>query len=220
MQCGKIGLSSIGNRWLVGLLLIAVAGWSDTARGQAAPSPAETGLTILQNGQPVALTADPDGSLLAVLDRAPFQLLFPRSAFQSFGFRRRHPNVRILLSEDPRLFGYIREPFFADHISPGGAYAIPADDERYLMVTEVDFVDHLTAHNNMTDDRLDVQKAEVVGLTVDRIVSRDLTDLLPNGPSPLYAVIVIHLASLSGDLAAEARLTPARIDYLILSFRG
>lgn len=220
MRNGTVGSSGRGARWLVGFLLLAVVGWSDLAHGQPAPSPAETGLMIYQNGRPVPLTVDPNGSLMALLDRAPFELLFPRSAFQSFGFRRRDPNVRILLSEDPRLFGYIREPFFADYVSPGGAYAIPPEGEHYLMTTEVDFVDHLTGHNNMFDHRLDIQKEDVVGMTVERVVTRDMADLLPGVQSPLYAVILIHLSSLSGDLASESRLAPARIDYLMLSFRG
>ena len=214
-----VGFSGVGAGLLAGLLLLVFAPWSDTARGEPASSPAETGLMIYQDGQPVPLTVEPDGSLAAVLDRAPFELLFPRSAFRSFGFRSRDPNVRILLSEDPRLFGYIREPFFADYVSPGGAYAIPPEGEHYLMTTEVDFANHLTGHNNLFDHRLNVQKEDAVGIAVDRIVDRSMTDLLQDLEAPLYVVILIHRGSLSGDLASEARLASARIDYLMLSFR-
>lgn len=207
------------------LLLGAVMAWAGPASADGAvgsPSVGQTRVEIRQHGLPVPLVPDRAGVLHAALDRTAFAMLFPRMVFAMADYQTREPNVRIFISADARLFDYVRTPAFVDRVGPAHAYAMPAPGEHYLMLTEVDFDRLMTAHNYMVDYRLDIDGADVLGLTVERIVERDMTDRLPAGPSPLYAVVVIHLAPPTGDMtdpgAGPQALTPALIDYLELTF--
>lgn len=212
-------------RLIAAALLPLVLGLPDTPWAQdpgTEPSPAETRLVIRQHGWPVPLTPDADGVLQVSLDRDTFELLFPRAVFEKSGYQAREPNVRVLISTDPQLFDYIRTPVFTDRVGPAHAYAMPPPGEHYLMLTDVDFANLGTAHNYMVDYRLDIQGADSLGVTVEQIVERDMTDRLHDGPSPLYMVVVIHQERPDGEVVAPGDgpevLTPALIDYLELDF--
>ena len=213
----------------VALLVLTTAGWPQSAQPTAAAtgpvgteSVTETGLVIRQHGHAVPIAAIGADTVEVSLDRAPFALMFPRAVFIASDYQASGPNVRILISDDPSVFEYIRKPFFANRVGPAHAYAIPPAGEHYLMLTDVDFDDLLTAHNNMLEHRLDIAEADAVGITVEQIVDRNMADRLTTGPSPLYAVVLIFLELPSGEVvgpdAAPETLTPALIDYLVLRF--
>ncbi|MCA8909644.1 MAG: hypothetical protein KDA64_17395 [Rhodospirillaceae bacterium] len=209
------------------LLLLAAAA---LAMPMATPAQAQTGhgpaphtyLAFRQNGEELPLVADAGGVVTVSLDRAPFELLFSRALLVAYGLEPQGVLVNILISTDPQLFRYIRRPYFEDRIGPAHAYAIPPAGEHYLMLTDVDFDIHLTAHNAMFGDRLDIDEPDAIGMTVDTIVGRDMTDRLAQAPDELYLVVVILLEPPSGREADPNEglngLTPALVDYVVLSF--
>lgn len=221
-----IGTAGWGNarplrRWLALAAFVLLAAMADLPDAAAEAAP-QTGLVFRQHGEPVPF--DSDGELAVSLDRAPFEILFPRALMAAAGLDPASMTANILVSTDPQLFGYIRRPHFRDRIGPAHAYAIPPATEHHLMLTDVDPDTLMTAHNAMFGYRFDLQEADAFGLSVDTIVGRDMTDRLPAAPAELFLVVVILLEppareEIDPDAGPDA-LTPALVDYVVLKFPG
>lgn len=206
-------------RWLALAAFVLLQTMADLPDAAAEVAP-QTGLVFRQHGQ--AVPFDGNGELAVALDRAPFEILFPRALMAAADLDPESMTANILVSTDPQLFDYIRWPHFRDRIGPAHAYAIPPATEHHLMLTDVDTDTLMTAHNAMFGHRFDVQEPDAFGLSVDTIVGRDMTDRLAAAPAELFLVVVILLEppareEIDPDAEPDA-LTPALVDYVVLKF--